>query len=321
VIAVIPVAGGELPAGALDAARETGGRALVVGEGSDLAAGELAFMLGSTVSACELVQRPVSVFAQAVAELVSSHDVVVVPGSPDGRDLAPRLAKVLGRPLYGVAQFVSSTSVHLLRAAGRQVVELGLSGPAVVTLLARSKGRSPRARPPSSDGTVEVLEPPSSGQLPAAHGVGGSNGADEPVLLETLAADPETLELSEAVRILAVGAGLKESDEIELAGRVATALGASLGATRVVTDAGLLGHERQIGTTGVAVRPRCYVAFGISGAAQHLGGLGAPAHVVSINLDPSCPMMAMAELAIVADAAGTLRAMDRILGADRGDGD
>ena len=82
-------------------------------------------------------------------------------------------------------------------------------------------------------------------------------------------------------------------------------LHASVGATRVVTDAGLVSHERQIGTTGVSVNPRCYVAFGISGAAQHLGGIGDPEHIVAANLDASCPMMAMADLALVTDAASS----------------
>jgi electron transfer flavoprotein alpha subunit len=87
-----------------------------------------------------------------------------------------------------------------------------------------------------------------------------------------------------------------------------------MGATRVVTDAGWVGHERQIGTTGVVVDPRLYVAFGISGAVQHTSGLGDPQHVVSVNLDPHCPMMALADLAVVADASAVLRALADQLG-------
>ena len=82
--------------------------------------------------------------------------------------------------------------------------------------------------------------------------------------------------------------------------------GASVGATRVVTDRGWLGHERQIGTTGVVVEPRLYVAFGISGAVQHTSGLGDPTHVISVNTDPNCPMMQLADLAIVSDANAVL---------------
>ena len=75
-----------------------------------------------------------------------------------------------------------------------------------------------------------------------------------------------------------------------------------MGATRVVTDVGWTDHQRQIGTTGVAIDPELYVAFGVSGASQHTGGLGAPRHTVSVNTDPSCPMTALADLGLVTDA-------------------
>jgi electron transfer flavoprotein alpha subunit len=77
----------------------------------------------------------------------------------------------------------------------------------------------------------------------------------------------------------------------------------------VITDKGWVGHERQIGTTGVVVAPDLYLAFGISGAVQHTSGLGQPAHVISVNLDPHCPMMQLADLAIVADANAVLDAL------------
>jgi electron transfer flavoprotein alpha subunit len=82
----------------------------------------------------------------------------------------------------------------------------------------------------------------------------------------------------------------------------------------VVTDAGWMSYDRQIGTTGVSVNPELYIAFGISGAAQHIGGLGAPDHVVSVNTDPSCPMTAMADLGIVADAPAVLTELAKRLG-------
>ena len=75
-----------------------------------------------------------------------------------------------------------------------------------------------------------------------------------------------------------------------------------------------MSYDRQIGTTGVAVTPELYIAFGISGAAQHVGGLGAPEHVVSVNTDPSCPMTLMADLGIVADAPAVLAELADRLG-------
>ena len=131
--------------------------------------------------------------------------------------------------------------------------------------------------------------------------------------------EPSTVDLAEARRIVGGGAGLVPAGTdgeavMRLLADVAGALGASAGATRVVTDAGWMGYDRQIGTTGVAVSPELYVAFGISGAAQHVGGLGEPAHVVSVNTDPSCPMTLMADLGIVADAPVVLAVLADRLG-------
>ena len=85
-----------------------------------------------------------------------------------------------------------------------------------------------------------------------------------------------------------------------------------MGATRVITDRGWVEHQRQIGTTGVVVDPSLYVAFGISGAVQHTAGLGAPDHIISVNTDPHCPMMQMADLAVVADANAVLDELEAL---------
>lgn len=132
-------------------------------------------------------------------------------------------------------------------------------------------------------------------------------------VLEVLEPDPATMDLAEAPLVVSGGAGLAAGLDTATAtatfgllADVAAALGAAAGATRVATDAGWAGPDRQIGTTGVTVRPRLYVAFGISGAVQHTSGIGVPEHVVSVNLDPHCPMTAGSTLGIVADARGTL---------------
>ena len=125
--------------------------------------------------------------------------------------------------------------------------------------------------------------------------------------------DPATVDLAEAPRIIGGGAGLDGSERMEQLGRVAATLGASTGATRVVTDRGWVPHERQIGTTGVVVNPQLYLAFGVSGAVQHTNGLGAPDHIISVNTDPHCPMMQLADLAVVADANATLDALEALL--------
>jgi electron transfer flavoprotein alpha subunit len=133
-------------------------------------------------------------------------------------------------------------------------------------------------------------------------------------VIEVLPPDVATMDLAEAERIFAGGAGLDAAERLVQLATVAARVGATTGATRVITDRGWADHARQIGTTGVAVDPELYVAFAISGAVQHTAGLGDPAHIVSVNTDPHCPMMQMADLAVVSDANAVLDELEQRLG-------
>ena len=131
------------------------------------------------------------------------------------------------------------------------------------------------------------------------------NGND-PTIEQLLPPDATTIDLSEADRIVAGGAGLDDPRRFDQLAEFGAAIRASVGATRVITDRSWVGHERQIGTTGVNVDPQLYIAFGISGAVQHTAGLGRPDHIISVNTDPYCPMMQLADVAVVADANAVL---------------
>ena len=306
-MAVVVARAGRLPAGADEAVAEAGGRAVLVGGGTAEAAANLTgsarlWLAETATGAGELAGR--------LAPLLRPCPLVILPASPDGRDLAPRLAARLGRPLLAGAVSCrlegGRPSADLLRADGRVVVPATTAGPAVATLW-------PGSRSPAPAGAPAVI---SQLQLPAAE-----PGTD-PGVVELIEPDPATMDLAEAPRVLGGGAGLVRPgapDEqaravFALMAEVAAALGASAGATRVVTDAGWMGYDRQIGTTGVSLDPELYVALGVSGASQHVGGLGAPGHVVSVNVDPSCPMTAMADLGLVTDALELLLELARRLG-------
>ncbi|MGB6057731.1 MAG: mycofactocin-associated electron transfer flavoprotein alpha subunit, partial [Microthrixaceae bacterium] len=219
-----------------------------------------------------------------------------------GRDLAPRLAAQLGRPLFASAIRVEPTGVTSVRLGGRAVSHHELLGPAVVTL-------QPGVRTVEPDGDKG---PAPVGHVAELDDAGGT--VRDAVVESVLPPDIATMDLSEAPRLLGGGAGLDSAERFEQLRQVAASLDASMGATRVITDRGWLGHSRQIGTTGVVVDPNLYIAFGISGAVQHTAGLGHPEHIISVNTDEHCPMMELADLAIVADANATLDELDRLLG-------
>jgi electron transfer flavoprotein alpha subunit len=86
-------------------------------------------------------------------------------------------------------------------------------------------------------------------------------------------------------------------------------LGVALGASRPVVDAGWLPHAHQIGQSGTSVAPRLYVAFGISGAMQHLVGIRKAQRIVAINTDPQAPIFSIADVAVVAEGTEVVKAM------------
>lgn len=293
-LAVVIVRAGVLPVGAAEAVAEAGNRVLLLGSGTLEAAGELG---AARTWHAETVDAAPAGLAAALGPLVRDVRMLVLPASPDGRDFAPRLAAELDRPLLAWATAATvdddGVSATLSRLDGRLDVDVRCDEPCVVTLVPGA--RSPL--PPSNGEVFEVV-------LDVAPGVDAQR-------LAVLEPDPETMDLAEASRVVGGGAGLVREDAdapeaFALLRAVAARLGATTGATRVITDAGWMHHDRQIGTTGVSVSPELYVAFGVAGASQHTGGLGSPRHVVSINTDPSCPMTAMADLGLVTDARALL---------------
>jgi len=111
----------------------------------------------------------------------------------------------------------------------------------------------------------------------------------------------QAVDLSQAERIVSVGRGIKEQANIEVAKKLAEALGAEIAASRPICDAGWLPMERQVGSSGQTVAPKLYVALGISGAIQHLVGMKGSNTVVAINKDADAPIFEIADYGIVGD--------------------
>jgi len=297
-IAVVVVRAGQLPAGGAEAVAECTGRAVLVGSGVAEATAELEG-IATELTLVELGDYQPAGWAAALVPLLAAEPYLLLPGSPDGRDLAPRLAALLRRPLFGGATAVTPNRIDLARNGGRELHTVVPGREFVATLQPGVRGV---ADLPS---TVAARTTTVAVALPA--------GEHDPMVLAVQPPDPATIDLAEAPRIVGGGAGLDGPERIVQLTAVGTALGASMGATRVVTDRGWVPHARQIGTTGVVVDPDLYLAFGVSGAVQHTSGLGNPDHIISVNTDQHCPMMQLADLAIVADANATLEALAALL--------
>lgn len=337
--AVVPVRGGRMPVGARETVAEAGGRCWIVGSGVAAALEALEPVVTVSATLAELGSFAPGQWAAWLAPRLPAGSILL-PHSADGRDLAPRLAAELGWPLVaGAVRFdptpvgsgppsggsgdggpgrtgslasrpAAAATITVARYGNLAMDVVAVDGPVVATLQIGVRSADVAAPPSQRPGTPgpEIVE-----RHPDQEGYPARPGPADPIVLGELEADRATMDLADATRIVAAGAGLGDRSNLVALEAVAVQLGASVGATRVVTDWGWLPVDRQIGTTGVTVDPRLYLAVGISGAVQHTAGLGQPAHVVAVNTDGACPMMELADLALVCDGPAYLEALEAAL--------
>jgi len=222
-------------------------------------------------------------------------EIILIGATSLGRDLAGAVATQLGTGLTADCTVLEVDPETKLLKQTRPA----WGGNIMATILCRKhRPQMASVRPrvmkmpePDPERTGEVIEE----QL-------GLNEADIPQKFEGFEpAEGTALYLDKSDIIVAVGRGIGNNENLERAKTLARLLGGSLGGSRAVVEAGLLGYEHQIGQTGQTVRPRIYVALGISGAIQHLVGMQSSDFIVAVNKDPDAPIFKVADHGIVAD--------------------
>jgi electron transfer flavoprotein alpha subunit len=119
--------------------------------------------------------------------------------------------------------------------------------------------------------------------------------------LEIVAAEVGDVDITKEDVLVSVGRGIEDQDNIEIAEELAEAMGAVVSCSRPIVDAKWLEKARQVGTSGQTVKPKVYLALGISGSFQHLGGLKGKPFIVAVNKNPKAPIFQMADVGIVED--------------------
>jgi electron transfer flavoprotein alpha subunit len=279
----------------------------VVGAGVDAVAAELAagqvqevVTIDSPALAAYTPDGYTAALQAALTEL--SPATVVLPHTYQTRDFAPKLAARLDRALItdvtGLKKIDAQTAFVRPMFQGKLTADVVPLGPAphfiTFQIGAFRADQAARGTAPAPVRSLAVtVQPGEIRQKPEA----------------PFQEAKQSVDLSQAERIVSVGRGIKEQSNIALARQLAEALGAELAASRPICDAGWLPMERQVGSSGQTVAPKLYLALGISGAIQHLVGMKGASTIVAINKDPDAPIFEVADLGIVGDLFEIVPAM------------
>ncbi|HEY9724110.1 MAG TPA: electron transfer flavoprotein subunit alpha/FixB family protein [Oscillatoriaceae cyanobacterium] len=218
--------------------------------------------------------------------------VVLFPATSFGRDLASAVAAAnkLGVAADASDLKVEGGALKVVRPIFGGNALVTLSGQGAQTLLVTVAPKAFERAQAGAGKTAEVVDVPVSGVSPRTQ---------IRQFVEEVASGK--IALNEAEIIVAGGRGVGSAEKFSIIEDLARALGAAVGASRAVTDAGWRPANEQIGQTGVTVKPKLYIAAGISGAVQHWVGMKESGYIIAINTDPEAPIMKVADLAIVGD--------------------
>ena len=239
------------------------------------------------------------IFSEVMQKIIkdTNADVVLSSGTSIAKDLFPRVAALLNASFVSdcTELSVENKTVYLKKPlyAGKCSAQVTLKGEQVKIIVMRPN-QFPTPQPDLSLGQAKVQQIASLNVQPKA------------VVKKIIRYSLERPDLTEAHIIVSGGRGLQKAENFQLLEDLADVIGAGVGASRAVVDDGWVDHSMQVGQTGKTVTPQLYIAAGISGAIQHLAGMGSSRVIVAINKNPEAPIFKKATYGIVGDALEVL---------------
>jgi electron transfer flavoprotein alpha subunit len=278
---------------------------LVLSDKADAIAAEAAKIQG--VSRVLTVERPenahplAAVLAPQIAKAAAGYSHVFAPSTTFGKDVAPRVAGLLG-----VAQVSDVMSVEDSHTFKRPIY----AGNAIITV--------------EADPSHTVVATIRTASWPAA--TSGANSVSVEALSLDVAVPAHTRfvelkqgksdrpDLQSANKVVSGGRGVGSKENFEIIYKFADKIGAAVGASRAAVDAGYVPNELQVGQTGKIIAPELYLAIGISGAIQHLTGIKDARTIVAINKDGEAPIFEVADIGLVGDLFQIVPEIERLIG-------
>ena len=248
------------------------------------------------VDAPELATYVTEPYAQAIYQIIRDNkpSIVLIGATTIGRDLGPRLSARVETGLTA-----DCTGLEVSEERDVLMTRPAFGGNLMATIICKEhRPQMSTVRPgvmrmgqrdENRKGTIEDVK------------INFDKSKFRVRVLETVKQTKNLVDITEAHVLISGGRGVGNAEGFDMLRAMANTIGAEVSASRAMVDAGVLGHERQVGQTGKTVRPDLYFAMGISGAIQHLAGMEESEYIIAINKDKFAPIFNVADLGIVGD--------------------
>ncbi len=278
---------------------------LVLAESPDAIAAEAASIDGVskvlTVARTENRNALAAIYAPQIVKASEGYTHVLAPSTTFGKDLMPRVAALLG--VGQVSDIMAVDGSHAFTRpvyAGNAIINVEVKQDDIVIATVRTASWA-RASSSDNQAPIESLEIDTA--LPS-----------HTRFVELKQGDSDRPDLQSAAKVVSGGRGVGSKENFDIIYTFADKIGAAVGASRAAVDAGYCPNDMQVGQTGKIISPELYIAFGISGAIQHLTGIKDAGTIVAINKDPEAPIFEIADFGLTGDLFQIIPELEAALG-------